>query len=371
MTDAVDLSGSPARWPAEATELWADCVARAARVAELWTVPAPRGDDVLRQELAGALGFPPDEVTIVASLRAAALTYARRFRRAVVERPTYPGVLPVLGGAGADVVLASWQEILRDPGGEPGDTVVWLTSPGRNPDGATLSPADLERLDDLAGHGYRIVVNGTYSWFAGGQASAGGRGPLGGPGSAAAQVLFGLDSVGTLHKLRGVGARVGWAVGPGYFEEAFPELLGTPPSPVWQRAWGLFLREGGLSLLRATLLAQTAAAKASFAGRLASAHGLELSAFDGPSVLIPLAAGRDSVADTADTVADTEDDARAALERAGFRTVAARAFHAAGPALRATFLGVAAEDAERFADAVAVHVSTGWPPGHTPREEAS
>jgi DNA-binding transcriptional MocR family regulator len=352
MSAVIDLSGSPAPWPAEAVEQWADCAARAARVADLWTVPAPRGDDVLREALAAALGFPPDQVTIVASLRAAALTYARRFRRIVVERPTYPGVLPVLAGAGADVALATWPEILRDPGGTPEATAVWLTSPGRNPDGATLSPADRERLAALAGRGYRVVVNGTYAWFVGGRAPAA------------------ADSVGSLHKLRGVGARVGWVAGPGYFEEAFPELLGTPPSPVWQRAWGLFLHEGGLALLRATILAETAAAKASFVGRLAAAHGLWLPDFDGPSVLIPLADG-DPRADAEADVADAEDAARDALERAGFRTVAARDFHASGPALRATFLGVTAGDAELFADAVASHVRTGLAPVSAPREEAS
>jgi DNA-binding transcriptional MocR family regulator len=273
-------------------------------------------------------------------------------------------VLPVLAGAGADVALATWPEILRDPGGPPEATVVWLTSPGRNPDGATLSPTDRERLAALAGRGYRVVVNGTYAWYGGG------------PAPAAA------DSVGSLHKLRGVGARVGWAAGPGYFEEAFPELLGTPPSPVWQRAWGLFLREGGLALLRATILADTAAAKASFAGRLASAHGLRLPAFDGPSVLIPLADGDpradgdsrahgDPLAGGGAGVADAEDAARDALERAGFRTVAARDFHASGPALRATFLGVTAGDAERFADAVASHAAPGLVPMTAAREEAS
>jgi DNA-binding transcriptional MocR family regulator len=346
MTGVIDFSGSPAPWPVEAAERWVDCAARAARVAELWTRPAPRGDDVLRAALADALGLPPDEITVVASLRAAALTYARRFRRVVVERPTYPGLLPVLQGAGAEVTLASWPEILDDPGGSPDTTVLWLTSPGRNPDGATLSSADHERMSVLAGRGYRIVVNGTYAWFADGCVSAA------------------ADSVGSLHKLRGNGARVGWAAGPSYFEEAFPELLGTTPSPVWQRAWGLFLREGGLTLLRATLLTETAAAKAAFADRLAADHGLHLRAFDGPSTLIPLAEGPEGTA-------GAEDGARIALERAGFRTVAARDFHASGPALRVTFLGVTTEEAERLADAVATHIRTRLPPGHAVREGAA
>ncbi|MEW2625550.1 hypothetical protein [Streptomyces sp. NPDC048106] len=335
----IDLSGSPAPWPDEATRLWADRVAQAARQADLWTVPAPRGDEVLREALADQLGLSAEQLTITASLRATALTYARRFGHVVLERPTYPGVLPVLAGAGATVTRASWDELLKGAaGGEPGDTVLWLTSPGRNPDGRTLTDQDRRRVAELAAEGYRVVVNETYAWFCG-----------------HAGTPAGADSAGTLHKLRGVGARLGWMAGPGCFEEAFPELLGTPPSPVWQRAWGLFLQGGGLDLLRAGLLAEVDDAKAAFRDRLASAHGIAFPAFDGPNALIPLApeaAGAPPESGPPATE-QLEEDALAAFREEGFEVVAARHFDAAQPALRATFFGVGAAEAIRFADAVA------------------
>ncbi|MFJ6664832.1 hypothetical protein [Streptomyces sp. NPDC091383] len=351
----IDLSGSPAPWPEEATRLWADRVGQAARQTDLWTVPAPRGDEVLRAALATQLGLPEEQLTITSSLRATALTYARRFGHVVLERPTYPGVVPVLAGAGAQVTRASWDELLKGAfGGEPWDTVLWLTSPGRNPDGRTLRGQERAHVAELAAEGHRVVVNETYAWFCG-----------------HAGTPAGADSAGTLHKLRGVGARLGWMAGPGCFEEAFPELLGTPPSPVWQRAWGLFFRDGGLELLREGLLAEVDAAKAAFRDRLASAHGIDFPAFDGPNALIPLdprAGGtrapttgqpEDSVAttgqpeDSRPTTEQLEESALAAFHEEGFKVVAARHFDTEQPALRATFFGIGAAEAGRFADAVA------------------
>jgi DNA-binding transcriptional MocR family regulator len=243
----TDFSGSPFPWPAQAVALWADCAGRAARQADLWTVPAPRGDDVLREVLAGLLHRDPDQITIVASLRAAALTYARRFPEITVERPTYPGLLPVFSAA--RVRLLTWDEMTGPAraGGEQARSLLWLTSPCRNPDGATLSPAERSALQAKAASGARVVVNATYTWFSPDQA-----------------LVPGADTVGSLHKLRGVGARIGWVASPHFFDEAVPELLGTTPSRVWQRAWGLFLRDGGMAMLAdACLRPVTRAAEAS------------------------------------------------------------------------------------------------------------
>ncbi|MYR02455.1 hypothetical protein, partial [Streptomyces sp. SID6139] len=111
------------------------------------------------------------------------------------------------------------------------------------------------------------------------------------------------------------------------------------------------LRDGGLDLLRDGLLAQVDTAKDAFRDRLASAHGIEFPAFDGPNALIPLdPRAAEAPAPTAEQL---EESALAALHEEGFKAVAARHFDAERPALRATFFGVGAAEAIRFADAVA------------------
>ncbi|HET9898224.1 MAG TPA: hypothetical protein VFQ44_25125 [Streptosporangiaceae bacterium] len=325
--DIIDLSGAPVPWSPEAEAIWADCIGQAARTADLWTTPAPRGDEVIREWIAADQGFDPEQVTIVSSLRAAALTYARCFDHVIVEQPSFLGVMPALASARAQVQTMPWSEIFEGTlGTEASRTVLWLTSPGRNPDGASLSPAGEAALRRRAATGYRVVINATYTWFTELRAPAG------------------FDVLGSLHKLRGGGARLGWVASASFFDEAVPELVGTPPSPVWQRAWGLFLRDGGMALLRGTYLADVAAATSAFASRLTSAHGIAPPAFAGPSVLVPL---------TAPAAPASEDAAVAEFARQGFKLVAGRHFMSRYPAIRATFFGVTPEQAARFADALA------------------
>ncbi len=320
----IDLSGTPDPWPAEAMALWAECASLAAGANELWTVPAPSGDHVLREVIANLLGFASDHITIVSSLRAAALTYARRYRRIFLERPSYPGVLPAFSGGAARLRMLPWDDIFGGAlPGDPSRTVLWVTSPCRNPDGISLTAANEVALRQRVAAGYRVVVNATYAWFSDRKAPEG------------------VDVTGSLHKLRGVGARIGWVAGPHFFSEAVPELVGTTPSPVWQRAWGLFLRDGGMSVLRESYLARVATAAATFRDHLTATYGLAFPAFDGPSALIPL---QDGV---------SEDAALAELERRGFRLVAGRHFHTTYPALRVTFFGVTPDAAARFADEAA------------------
>jgi DNA-binding transcriptional MocR family regulator len=287
---------------------------------ELWRVPAPQGDEVLRGELGRLLAMDPESLTITASLRAAALTYARQASHIVLERPTFLGAWEVLRAGQARVEQRTWEEILA--GSMPAGATVWVTSPARNPDGRTLTAAETTRLAELLDSGHPLVVNETYRWF----------------GPAAARVP-GADAVGTLHKLVGVGSRIGWVASPTYFDSAFPEMLGTTPSRVWQRAWGLFLLRGGFELLQSAVIDPCLAAAGAFRAQLGELG--YAAKFDGPNALLPLAEGT------------AEDEALAAWRRDGYLVTAGRYFRCAEPAARVTFLGVAAPDAAAFARAAA------------------
>jgi 2-aminoadipate transaminase len=306
-----NLTGAPPVWPAPARALFDDSFAAASKATELWQTPAPRGDDLLRQELGHLLGVHADLITITAGVRAAALTYARTERRLAVERPTFPGVVHTLRAAGATVTLHDWAELP----GVPMDTAVWVTSPFRNPDGRSLSAAERDALAARAAAGHRVVVNGAYSWF--------GDHP----------VVPAADRLGSLHKIAGHGARIGWVVSSDFFDRATAELIGTPPSPVWQNAWGRFLRGGGAEMLIETTVAPALRAAAAFRERLPGPHP------GAPHTLLPLRRGVD------------EATALAYLAERSFRLNAGSDFFAEG-ALRASFAGVDAATGRRLADVI-------------------
>jgi DNA-binding transcriptional MocR family regulator len=317
----IDLSGAGPPWPPAARDIWRDCLLRATAAAEGWAALDYRGDPLLRQEIGRRHGVAPEHVTITAGVRAAALTYARREALILLERPGFDGVGYALSGAAGKVEQRSWARLLRaEP---PPGAAVWLTSPGRNPDGASLSDADRRRLADRAARGHRIVINAAYGWFT--------------PGVPA---VAGADRLGSFHKVAGRGARLGWVESDRFFGEALPEIAGTTPPAAWQRAWGLFCAEGGLDLLAGAVVEDTRAALAAFDGELRGRAGAGAPPADGPNRLLPLAAG---VEDTA---------ALATLSAHGFALTSGAHFAAPWPALRATFTGVTPEQAAAFARAV-------------------
>ncbi|GCB47953.1 hypothetical protein [Streptomyces sp. NL15-2K] len=314
----TDLTGTQPPWPDAALRLWQDSVRRASAEASVWRTPAPRGDEGLRAEIGSRFGQRPEQITITAGVRAAALTYARLFPVIHVERPTFPGVLHVLGRAGARVEERTWRELPAVP---PAGAV-WVTSPGRNPDGATLDAALREHLARRAAEGGRVVVNGAYLWFD--------------PGF---RKVPNADFLGSFHKIAGHGCRLGWVCGPSYFEEAVPELLGTTPSPVWQRAWALFAAEGGLDVLVAHTVDNARKAAEAFHAEAASrgAAGEPQAAPSAPHVLLRLAPGV------------SERRALSLLEARGFTLSPGESFRTGAPALRASFLGASCDEAVRLA----------------------
>jgi DNA-binding transcriptional MocR family regulator len=317
----IDLSGSPPRWPTSAAELWRRCLTDAATQQDLSDWSDPQGDDVLRAELGRELNLSGDYLTITASLRAAALTYARRSDHIVIEQPTFDGAVRVLSGGHATVELRGWDR-LDEASVRPGSTI-WVTSPCRNPDGRTMSSAEYARLGGMAARGHRVVVNEAYRWF-----------------HPDAPRAIDVDLAGTLHKLAGVDARIGWVYSTDYFEEAFHEMVGTTPSSIWQRAWGLFLRRGGLVEVRTAVAGKSLAAAEAFKERLALLGGQREAAFDGVQTILPLAEGV------------REPKALDVLFRAGFKLVGGSAFHCRRPALRVSFLGAQSADGEKFAEAM-------------------
>ncbi len=318
---AVDLTGTQPVWPGEARDLWRDCVTAASRKESHWRVPVPQGDELLREQLAQAIGADPARITVTAGVRATALTYARRAADIVVERPSFPGVLHVLAGAGARVSRAGWDELLS--GELPGQAVIWVTSPARNPDGRTLSDSEEALLRQRIEAGHRVVVNQAYSWFA---------------SCPAPRPEF--DTLGTLHKLAGHGARLGWVHSADYFDIAVPELLGSTPPPVWQHAWGLFLQAGGLALLETGCVAPAMAAARAFR-EMAERLGWSPQ-FTGPHLLLQ----------TAPSIG--AGDAVSLLSERGFAVSDAASFESTHPAVRVSFLSATPQAAAAFAE-VAVH----------------
>jgi DNA-binding transcriptional MocR family regulator len=316
----ADFGGGQPPWPAEAVQLWAGCAAAAARRTELWRVPAPRGDELLRAQLAAALDLDPDRLTVVGSVRAAAVTYARRHARVVLERPGWRGLTAALAGSQARLQRADLDEIADADW--PAGTVLWLTSPHRNPDGATLTAGLVSRLAGQVRRGRRLVLDEAYRWF--------GAGPR----------VPGADLVGSLHKLGGLGARLGWVYSADFFDEAVPELVGSTPSAVWQHAWGRFLAAGGLELLGAAVVTPALAASAAFTAGLRGYAPVAVAA-PGPHRLLQLPPGAD------------EAGALRRLAARGWTLGPGAAFDTAAPALRVSFVGVAAAAAAGFAAALA------------------
>jgi DNA-binding transcriptional MocR family regulator len=316
----ADLGGAQPRWPEEAVELWAGCAAAAARRVDLWRVPAPRGEDLLREQLGTALDLDPGRLTVVGSVRAAAVTYARRHGRIVLERPGWRGLTAALAGSRARVHRAGTEALAGADW--PAGSVLWLTSPHRNPDGGTLDSGLVAGLAAQLRAGLRVVLDEAYGWF--------GAGPR----------VPGADLVGSLHKLGGVGTRIGWVHSADFFAGAVPELVGSTPSPVWQQAWGRFLAAGGLELLRAAVVTPALAAAAGFTAAL-RAYDPAAVAVPGPHRLIRLPSGV------------TEPEALRRLAAGGWSVGPGAAFDVGFPALRASFLGVDPESAARFAAALA------------------
>src|SRR5207248_2863027 len=157
----VDLTGPQATWPAAARRLWREATEHVLGLPDSWHPPPWRGDPRLREVLGSILGSPPDDLVITCGVRAGASVIARTARRVLHERPSFTGTVAVLRSFRSDLELCTWEEMSER--GRNGGSVVWLTTPCRNPDGATLSRDDWAWVDALASAN-QVVVNEVYRW---------------------------------------------------------------------------------------------------------------------------------------------------------------------------------------------------------------
>jgi DNA-binding transcriptional MocR family regulator len=304
----IDLSGVQPDWSAEATAVWAEACHTAPPVARSMARPAYGGHRELREQIAVRYDLDADHVTIVASVRAAAWSLGHQHRECFVESPSFPGIPLMLKRAGSQVHRFSGLDV--DP---PQGSLVIVTHPGRNPDGHSLDASGRARLAELASRGVRIVVNETYREFA-----------------PAAPRVEGGEVMGSLHKIAGVGSRIGFATGAGFAADAVPELAAAEPPEHWQAVWAGFIARGGLDILRRDVVSPAIEAAEVFDGIRAE---VVPQAHQGCHRLVALAA--DIVEGVAVQV----------LLAQGLQVVGGTPFDVTPPTIRLCFTGVNAAEA--------------------------
>jgi DNA-binding transcriptional MocR family regulator len=272
----IDLTGGPAPWDDEQATLFRDCLAAAVRAPDAWRTPPREGLPRLRAAFAAALGLDVERLTVTAGVRSTVPALLAGAARLVIEAPTFLDVPRVAAQVGVAVELTPLPEILDGRAAGP-DAVLWVTSPARNPDGWTLSGQQARRLEELRPRYLRMVVNQAYRWC-----------------RPAAPVPPSAILAGTVHKLAGGGALLGWRLDPDRpAGRTFPPLGG--PARPWQLAWARYAERGGLTALAERALA-AADRRACFAAAVGTSPGVGLSHGDGPSLLLH---GPPDVAETA------------------------------------------------------------------------
>ncbi len=325
----IDLTGPVPPWPDAARSSFAAAVSQALAAPDAWETPWLHGDSETRSSFARLLDRSPDRVLITGGVRAAALSLAALVVDAVVERPTFADVPGVLRAAGTPVRSRAWADF---PGVPPaaGRRLWWVTSPCRNPDGASVDTGTAAFLAERAAAGDLVVQNTTYQWF-----------------QPDHRLIPGALEVGTVSKLAGGGARIGWLVSPGPIEPAVLHRNSAGPARAWQRAWAGFVGSEGFALLRDSVTGTVRRAAAAFAGAVAAPR--DAAAPPAPFALLALPAGR------------AERDAVTELERRGVRVGAGADFQAPVPSLRVAFFGV--DEAAAAAAAGEVRAEVGTPDG--------
>lgn len=257
----IDLTGAHPALTVEAASLLRRAWRDAADHVDVNAAAPPLGLPSLRQALGRALGEDPDLILITAGVRAAIPVLGRRLAHTTLEIPTFNGVATVLSALGYQPRLLPWPMMTGDGG------AAWVTHPARNPDGASMTPLELQDL--LGGAWSTVVVNESYRWYA--------------PTRPVPALPGNAFAVGSLHKLAGPGARIGWIRGHDVpaLDRHLMRISG--PSPLSQQAWATFIDSGGLNALYPAV---TAAVDARTAFETAAGEALKTGlASVGPSLL--------------------------------------------------------------------------------------
>ncbi|MGW2866905.1 aminotransferase class I/II-fold pyridoxal phosphate-dependent enzyme [Kitasatospora xanthocidica] len=316
----LDLGGPPRPWPPALVRRFGAAHDRALARADCWSTPPAQGDPELLERLAELFGAPPERTVVTGGVRQFAGSWAGRTRTALVERPGFADIGPVLAGA-SEVRALAWEDLPGAARGGPEPVTVWVTSPYRNPDGRSLDAAGRLALAELAAEGHQVVVNQVYRWFA--------------PPEEPPDGCWGVTS---LAKLCGGGSRLGWATLPDP-SAALPTLRAAGPATTWQRAWAGFLDRSALTSLVRACVEPTLEARRLFTERLGELLGWEFTG-GGMSLLLSWRGA-------------TEE--RVLAELAGLDLVVGpgSAFDAPPGSVRLAFSGVDAREAVRAADRVA------------------
>lgn len=321
-----NLTGTLRPWPTASDRSWRDCLDAALSFTDVWRTPPRLGLPRLRAALAGHLGLAPERLLITQGVRSAVSGLLCGIRRVLVERPTFAAIPRLAEHEGKDLGVLPTRP-LDLSGAFRSDTLIWMTSPARNPDGWSLDRPATVLLEQVGGRpgGPRIVVNQAYHWLAP-------RAPR--PTCA--------TLVGSLHKAAGGGVSLGWLAPPDGDPLLDRPFTGGPPRP-WQLAWALFIEEGGLDRLAAQTLQPAQQRCVEFMQRLAGAGVVSDHAdpTGGLSALLPLPPGL------------SEPHAVAVLEHSGVAVSPGAAFLAESPSIRVCFTAVDDQDIEPCARIVA------------------
>ncbi|MER7584416.1 hypothetical protein [Kitasatospora sp. NPDC097691] len=291
-----------------------------------WGPPRPGGDLLLLERLAELFEAPPDRVTVTAGVRALAAVWDTA-GGCLVERPGFLPIPELLGDRNP-VRQMPWADMFATARASAVPLTLWLTTPGRNPDGRSLSASEFALVRELTAAGHRVVVNRVYRWFAGPDHGV----PSG------AHADGGSWSVDSLSKLCGGGSRLGWVTGPEGVDHP-AALRAAGPATIWQRSWASFLGAATLRSLHAQCVEPTLAARRAFLARVRetldwSDHGLAGTSL---SVAVPGVGERAAVA---------------VFERHGLRVSPGSAFGLGGTVVRLAFSGVSESEAAAAADIV-------------------
>ena len=328
MTLIADLTGARPLWSAPELKAWRRAAVQTLAEVDPTMAAPPGGDRMLREALAHIVPAAADRIMITSGVRASVGPLLRDCAEVVIERPTFAGVVHAIRRERVPVRAESWERMVRP---QPSGTALWFTAPCRNPDGRCADEAFLTAMTAAAESGHRVVGNTAYQWFA-----------------PSPPLTTAVSWTGTLHKLAGRGARLGWVVADPADEDLLHGLALTAPPLLTQRTWGRFLAGGGADLLRQGHQELRAAVAAFFAALGPAGPDGDR---QGPNFLIPV------------PVDDAEAVTR--LAEAGVRVAPGSAFDAVEPSVRVTLAHVPPEIAGAAGDLVA-RVLTAMSAGNSP-----